>query len=242
MTVASRTSTGPAYWALIPAAGIGKRMGSDTPKQYLALLGRPVIAHSIERLGNHPRMAGIIVVLRSGDPFWPHVELQCRVPVWTAIGGVQRCDSVLHGLRELSEHAASDDWVLVHDAARPCLRDREVDRLIEELGDDPVGGLLAVPVSDTLKRADHRQRVLETVQRRGLWCAQTPQMFRMGALLPALQEAIQRGGEVTDEAAAMEYAGAQPRLVVGDLRNIKVTHPEDLSLAALYLRGDAGVK
>lgn len=217
-------------------------MGSGTPKQYLPLLGRPVIAHTIERLGNHPRIAGITVVLRSEDPFWPHVELQCRLPVRTAIGGAHRCDSVLRGLRQLSEQAATEDWVLVHDAVRPCLRNRDVDRLVEELGNDPVGGLLAVPMSDTLKRADHRQRVVETVQRRGLWRALTPQMFRIGALLSALQNAIQRGGEITDEASAMEYAGVQPRLVGGDPRNIKVTHPEDLTLAALYLQEEPGVE
>ncbi|MGH8478279.1 MAG: 2-C-methyl-D-erythritol 4-phosphate cytidylyltransferase [Gammaproteobacteria bacterium] len=223
-------------WAAIPAAGLGARMGGDVPKQYLPLCGVPVLAHGLRRLGDHPKVSGVVVALAPGDPFWPRLEVRCRAPVRVTRGGVERCHSVLAALRELAVLGDGDDWALVHDAARPCLRRADLDRLIEALWDHPVGGLLAVPVGDTLKRAGPAGEVLGTVARDGLWQAQTPQMFRLGALIEALTQVAAGGGVVTDESQAMERMGLAPRLVEGHAGNIKITRPEDLARAALYLR------
>ena len=225
------------YWALIPAAGIGKRMGSAIPKQYLPLAGRPVIAHALTTLLDHPRVAGAVVAIGAEDAWWPTVAagLTAATPLWVVTGGAERCHSVLNGLETLRERADSTDWVLVHDAARPCLTAKDVDRLLAELADDPVGGLLAVPVRDTLKQADATGRVAATVDRSQLWHALTPQMFRLGMLHEALRAALARGLLVTDEAAALEAAGLTPRLVEGRADNLKITRPEDLALAEFYL-------
>lgn len=223
-------------WAVVPAAGSGTRMGTELPKQYLPLAGRRVIEHTLERLGNHPRISGIVVALADGDLHWSRVKLACPAPVLTVTGGRERCHSVLNGLSRLREIAQPDDWVLVHDAARPCLRASDIDRLIAGLADHPVGGLLAVPVFDTLKRADGRGEVLETVERAGLWRALTPQMFRLEPLFQAIAAAVERGVLATDEAAAMELSGARPRLVEGHADNIKITCPQDLAMAEFYLR------
>ncbi|KPK55978.1 MAG: 2-C-methyl-D-erythritol 4-phosphate cytidylyltransferase [Thiotrichales bacterium SG8_50] len=224
------------HWAVVPAAGVGSRMGTLCPKQYLELNGGSVIEHTLRRLADHPAIAGVVVAIAEQDEYWPKLELNLSKPLWVAAGGAQRCDSVLSALHVLSPHAAEHDWVLVHDAARPCLRAADLSRLIDELSDDAVGGLLALPVSDTVKRADHSGRVAQTVDRRGLWRALTPQMFRLAALREALAGALARGEDITDEAAAMESAGHRPKLVAGHSDNIKITHPEDLALAALYLR------
>ncbi len=210
-------------------------MGGDTPKQYLPLLGRPIIAHTLARLCNHPRIAGVVVVLAADDPWWPKIPARyARAPL-IAAGGEQRRDSVLNGLDALTGHASDDDWVLVHDAVRPCLRDEDVDRLIDALSADAVGGLLATPVRDTMKRAGGDQRVRETVSRASLWHAQTPQMFRLGALRDALRLSVEEDRDITDEAQAMELSGARPRLVQGHEDNIKITRPEDLKLAETLL-------
>lgn len=227
----------PRYWAMVPAAGAGRRMGSVIPKQYLPLLGRPVVAHTLATLLHHPRIDGVVVVVDAKDEWWPAIaaNLDVTKPLLRANGGTERCHSVLNGLEALRERAASSDWVLVHDAARPCLRTADLDRLLVELADDPVGGLLAIPVRDTLKQADSAGRVEATADRSRLWHALTPQMFRLGMLYDALCAALARGLLVTDEAAAMEAAGFPPRLIEGRADNLKITRPEDLALAEFFL-------
>ncbi len=222
------------YFAIVPAAGSGSRFGAEKPKQYLDLLGRPLIFHTLAALTAHPLIERVWVVLAPDDPYWPRADWQALGPKLETLrcGGATRADSVRNGLRAASMVAADDDWILVHDAARPCLTATLLDRLIEQLADDPVGGLLAVPVADTLKRADAGQRVAATVARDQLWQAQTPQMFRYGQL----QSALENNAAVTDEAGAIEAAGLAPRLVAGDMTNLKVTYPADLALAALILR------
>jgi 2-C-methyl-D-erythritol 4-phosphate cytidylyltransferase len=223
------------HWAVVPAAGRGARMASEVPKQYLPLRGRPVIAHTLERLAGHPAVRGVAVVLGADDCYWPTLGLDLPVPLLTAVGGAERCHSVLAGLEVLAQRAAPLDWVLVHDAARPCVRREDLDRLMDDLADHPVGGLLALPVSDTVKRTDARGEVLETVDRSHLWRAATPQMFRLGPLTEALRAAIADGVLVTDEAAAMERLGRAPRVVECHPDNLKVTRPADLALAELFL-------
>jgi 2-C-methyl-D-erythritol 4-phosphate cytidylyltransferase len=217
-------------------------MGSTIPKQYLPLAGRSVIAHALGTLLDHPRIDGGVVAISTEDEWWPRVaaEFTTAMPLLVVIGGEERCHSVLKGLEALRERAAPNDWVLIHDAARPCLTAADLDRLIETLADDPVGGLLAVPVRDTLKQADAAGRITATVDRTRLWHALTPQMFRLGMLHEALRAALARGLLVTDEAAAMEAASFAPRLVEGRADNLKITRPEDLALAEFYLtRRDA---
>ena len=222
-------------WAVVPAAGSGRRMGASTAKQYLPLRGRPLLAHSLAPLLRCPRIEALILVIAAGDTRWQ--EAVAPGPrIFTAPGGAERCHSVLSGLKALAERAAADDWVLVHDAARPCLSAADLDALFAEIGDDPVGGLLALPLADTLKQADDEHRVAATVSREGLWRALTPQMFRYGLLCDALEAAVAAGEPVTDEAAAMERAGYRPALVAGSGANLKVTTPEDLALAEAVLR------
>ncbi|MGH8614243.1 MAG: 2-C-methyl-D-erythritol 4-phosphate cytidylyltransferase [Gammaproteobacteria bacterium] len=224
------------YWTVIPAAGCGARMHTPVPKQYLMLAGKRVIEHAVERLGNHPWISGVVVAISAQDQLWQEVRLNCRAPVMRVTGGSQRCHSVLAGLARLHHVAHSADWVLVHDAARPCLPHKDLDRLIAEISDHPVGGLLALPVRDTMKRDDGQRTVTATVEREGLWHALTPQMFRYSALREALEAAIASDRIVTDEAQAMELTGARPRLVEGSAGNIKITCPQDLVLAEFYLR------
>lgn len=219
-------------FALIPAAGSGSRMGADVPKQYLQLLGRPLIHHTLSVFCAHPLIDRVYVVLSPDDTLW-----QAELAVETLYcGGPTRAASVLNGLRAMP--AAEEDWVLVHDAARPCLSPVLLDRLITALQDDAVGGLLAVPVADTLKREGAQGRVVGTEPRAGLWRAQTPQMFRYGLLRSAL-EAV--GTDMpTDEAQAVEALGHAPRLVPGDNFNLKVTYPEDLRMAQWILQEERG--
>ncbi len=209
-------------------------MGGALPKQYLPLLGRPLIAHTLTALAREPRVEQIVVVLSPYDEHWQRYDWSAwsaRVRVLRC-GGATRAESVLNGLEAMRAWCAEDDWVLVHDAARPCLPAKALGALIDAVSTDPVGGLLAVPVADTLKRADVQGRVAVTEPRAGLWQAQTPQMFRHGLLRRALREA---GGEITDDASAIERAGLRPLLVEADSRNLKVTYPQDLQLAGLIL-------
>lgn len=229
-------SNSKTYWAVVAAAGVGRRMGSDIPKQYLLLNGRRVIEHTLQRLLNHPQIKQTLVALSPDDKWWPDTDYANHADVISVDGGAERCYSVLNALNRLSEMAAEDDWVLVHDAARPCLRSSDVDALIEQLNNHPVGGILGMPVRDTMKRADESGQVVETVCREGLWHAFTPQMFRLGMLRSALSQALEQGMQVTDEASAMELAGHSPRLIEGHPDNIKITRPEDLALAAFYLQ------
>jgi 2-C-methyl-D-erythritol 4-phosphate cytidylyltransferase len=226
-------------WALVPAAGSGSRMGAEVPKQYLSLDGATVIEHSLRRLAAHPAVQGIAVVLAADDPHWRQLRIDLPVPLVTAVGGAERADSVLGGLRRLQALARPGDWVLVHDAARPCLRRSDLDRLLTELADHPVGGLLALPAVDTMKRADAEGNVIRTVSREHLWRAQTPQMFRLGELTRALAAALESRLAITDECSAMELGGARPKVVEGHPDNIKITTPADLELARLYLRQQA---
>jgi 2-C-methyl-D-erythritol 4-phosphate cytidylyltransferase len=230
-------------WALIPAGGQGKRMQSAVPKQYLPLLGRPVILRAIERLCSHPRIQGMVIGVAPDDPHWPSLvgELKCLSKfLGTAPGGETRAQTVLNGLKELTKHARPDDWVLVHDAVRPCVRHGDIDKLIEKVSEEGEGGLLAFPVSDTVKRVDNKGHVKATVSREGLWRAATPQMFRIRNLTQALEQAMKAGKEITDEASAIEAAGGHPRVVACHTDNIKITLPEDLVLAELYLKQQQG--
>jgi 2-C-methyl-D-erythritol 4-phosphate cytidylyltransferase len=211
-------------------------MAASLPKQYLPLAGVQVIDHTLARLCAHPQIEQIVVVLRRDDPYWCACRFAQDPRVLTAEGGDERCHSVLNGLLLLEGLADAHDWVLVHDAARPCLRPGDIDRLLDRLCQHPIGGLLAVPVNDTVKRADSQGRVQETINRAGLWRAFTPQMFRLSALRRALEHAIARNTLVTDEAAAMERMGLTPCLVEGHADNIKITRPQDLLLAEFFLR------
>ena len=223
------------YWGIVPAAGVGRRMGGENPKQYLELLeGKSILQSTLEIFINHPRIRGVVVVLSENDDCWSALGLQ-HPKLHTAIGGEERFHSVLNGLHYLAELTESDDWVLVHDAARPCLSHSDLDLLINTLGAHPVGGLLGFPVSDTLKRVDANNQVITTVDRRQLWRAYTPQMFPLQTLTQALEEGIAKGLALTDEASAIEALGLQPQMVQGCPDNIKITHPEDLDQARLTL-------
>jgi 2-C-methyl-D-erythritol 4-phosphate cytidylyltransferase len=228
----------PRYIALVPAAGTGARMAAEAPKQYLEVAGRPVLYYTLRELAAHPSIERILVVLAPGDRRFadvPCAELRCPVDTLYC-GGAERCASVYNGLLAARDALQADDWVLVHDAARPCLSAAALQRLIVEVGDDETGGLLALPVADTLKRANGEDRIAATVPREGLWQAQTPQMFRYGLLIEALRRTTGTG--VTDEAGAIERIGLRPKLVMGEARNLKITYPEDLELAKLVLGGD----
>jgi 2-C-methyl-D-erythritol 4-phosphate cytidylyltransferase len=228
------------YFALIPAAGQGARMGSELPKQYLALLGKPMIYHAIKRFFDSPRIACVYVVLAPDDVYWLHYD-------WSEFGdklkplhcgGETRHASVLNGLNAIYYAISPKDWVLVHDAARPCLSDAQLEKLCTSIVEDDVGGLLAVPVSDTLKREDAEQRVSQTERREGLWQAQTPQMFHYGLLVKALES--MDGEAPTDESRAIEHLELHPKLIESDSMNLKVTYPHDLELAELILENRDG--
>jgi 2-C-methyl-D-erythritol 4-phosphate cytidylyltransferase len=223
------------HYAIVPAAGSGARFGSEVPKQYLELAGRPLIHHTLAALCRYEQIERVWVILSPGDEWWGAYDWTSLGPKLLAVfcGGATRAESVSNGLSAAASVLADDDWVLVHDAARPCLSQAMLAALCDELVDDPVGGLLAVPVADTLKRADAAQRIVATEPRDGLWQAQTPQMFRYGLLCKALA----RNFAVTDEASAIEAAGFKPRLVRADATNLKVTFPADLRLAELILQG-----
>jgi 2-C-methyl-D-erythritol 4-phosphate cytidylyltransferase len=227
------------FWAIMPAAGVGKRMGSSLPKQYLQLGGRAVIDHTIERLLLHPKIDGLYLAISPEDSRWERTEFAGHPDLVTLPGGVERCYSVLNALERLRERAADNDWVLVHDAARPCVRREDIDHLVAMLAGHEIGGLLGAPVRDTMKRTDAADRIVETVDRQHLWHAFTPQMFRLGVLLGAMRGALEAGYLVTDEASAIEWAGHRPIMVEGHADNLKITRPEDLPLAAYFLERQA---
>lgn len=223
----------PAFWAVIPAAGVGSRMRADRPKQYLSLGGRSILEHTLRCFLDHPQLLRLVVSLAADDPYWPQLPCAQDPRIQRADGGTERVDSVFNALLRLEELGAqANDWVLVHDAARPNLARADLDNLLGALADDPVGGLLAVPARDTLKRAGEDGRVRETIDRSVIWQAYTPQMFRLGALQHALADARVAGVAITDEASAMEWAGQAPRLIEGRADNLKVTRPEDLQWLA----------
>lgn len=224
----------PNVWVVIPAAGAGLRMGSLLPKQYMPVLGQSVLEHSLAHFINRSDIAGVVVSLAEDDPYWPELHFPGKEALYQVIGGSDRAISVRNALRLLESMAKPNDWVLVHDAARPCLRDSDLDSLISSLYTDPVGGVLAVPVRDTIKRVKGNE-IEQTLDREELWQAQTPQMFRLGILMAALDLAFSAGHHVTDEASAMELAGWRPRIVAGHSDNLKITHPEDVPLAEFLL-------
>lgn len=224
--------TTPRFFALVPAAGIGERSGAGMPKQYVDIAGRPMLAHTLAALSAVPRLVETLVVLSTADD-----RFEAALPDhtgWVArVGGESRAESVLGGLTELRRRGASDDdWVLVHDAARCLLQPEWVDALIDACEHDPVGGLLAQPIADTLKSGDAEGRVTATVDRRDKWAAQTPQMFRLGLVERALKA---MGAAATDEASAVEALGLAPQLVRASMANFKVTWPEDFELAERWL-------
>ena len=222
------------YWVVIPAAGTGSRMATEIPKQYLEIAGKTILEHTLNRFIEHQNIAGVVLAISPDDHYWEQLDIQSAKPLIMAVGGAERCHSVLSALQTLEEHADQQDWVLVHDAARPCLRSEDIDKLIAEVADHKVGGLLAAPVRDTMKRSIDNV-VTETVERTGLWHALTPQMFRLSDLKAALENTLQKGLVVTDEAQAMESMNMMPLLIEGHVDNIKITRPQDLELATHYL-------
>lgn len=225
-----------AIWAIVPAAGIGARMMATTPKQYLQVNGKSVIAHTLSRLLSAEQIDGIVVALHPQDELWHSLGSLDNSRVTTCAGGADRCQSVLNALHALQGRAREADWVLVHDAVRPCVRTSDIEHLLRQIEHHSVGGLLAIPVSGTLKRASADGNVAATVDRNDMWQAATPQAFRYAALLSALSAAIADGSLVTDEASALELSGQAPMLVQCSADNIKITYPEDLTLAGLILQ------
>ncbi len=222
-------------WALVPAAGSGRRFGSDVPKQYLQAAGKPLIEHALAALLSHPGIDGVVVALAADDARWPGWTRLHGKPVVTCIGGGERADSVLAALHALPVDVANDELLLVHDAARPNLRGTDITALIDAAQACADGAILAAPVRDTLKRADAGNRIAGTEPRDGLWRALTPQAFRRDLLLRALEHARSHGLVATDEAMAVERLGLHPVLVEGREDNLKVTTPADLALAEILL-------
>jgi 2-C-methyl-D-erythritol 4-phosphate cytidylyltransferase len=223
------------YHVLIPSAGSGSRMQSAAPKQYLPLNGKPILRHAIDTFEAMPEISQVFIVIAAEDTYWSNTLLQgCHKTQVLSCGGDSRAASVYQGLQAMAPHVDEDDWILVHDAARPGLDAVMVQRLIAAISSTDVGGLLALPLADTLKRADATQQVAETIPREALWQAQTPQMFKAGMLQQALATHLQR--QPTDEAQAMEWAGYVPKLVLGDLKNLKITYPHDVAVVAALMR------
>jgi 2-C-methyl-D-erythritol 4-phosphate cytidylyltransferase len=220
------------FHVIIPAAGSGSRMGADSPKQYLSLNGKPLIQHVIRVFEQASKISSINVILSLDDAYWLGTNIASSKLQVHHCGGETRAETVLNGLNAIGAQVAPDDWILVHDAARPGLTDRLLSELLSILEEDSVGGLLALPLADTLKRADDKQCVSATVPRNDLWQAQTPQMFRYDMLKKALTEFK---GTPTDEAEAIEALGLKPKLVTGELRNLKVTYPQDLAVLTALL-------
>ena len=227
------------YWCVVPAAGRGRRAGGDRPKQYQPLAGTPMLLRTLERLASHPRIAGLMVVLDRHDGHWPGLTTLADTPLLTVVGGGERSDSVLAGLRGLPDTVTGADFVLVHDAARPCVRHADIDRLLD-LAVPAGGGLLGAPLRDTLKRADAHGRSIATEPREARWRAFTPQLFRRGELLAAIEHAHADGLTPGDEARAMEHAGFAPLLVEGAEDNLKVTTAADFALAEFLLARSGG--
>jgi len=221
------------FWAVVPAAGVGKRMNADRPKQYLELAGKTVLEHTLSRLLQANIFTAVAVAISEEDPYWPDLTIASHEKIITAKGGKERADSVLSGLHAISDQAADDDWVLVHDAARPCITTADIHYLIDSLVDDEVGGILAVASADTLKNVN-ANHILGTLDRSHIWRALTPQMFRYDHLKTALEQAVGNPA-ITDEASALELQGVQPKIVEGRPDNIKITRPEDLALAQFFM-------
>jgi 2-C-methyl-D-erythritol 4-phosphate cytidylyltransferase len=222
------------FWAVVPAAGVGKRMNADRPKQYLELAGKTVIEHTLLRLLSAEVFTAVAVAISEEDPYWPDLDVSAHKKIITAAGGKERADSVLSALKAIRTVASDDDWVLVHDAARPCITTIDIHHLIDSLKTDEIGGILALSSYDTLKSVQGDNIIVGTLDRSHIWRALTPQMFRYGLLKNAL-EAAEGNAAITDEASALELQGMQPKIVEGRPDNIKITRPEDLALAQFYM-------
>lgn len=224
-------------WVVVPAAGYGQRMGADLPKQYLPLAGKPVMRWTLEALLAHPRVAGVMLSVAADDTRWKEcVPKDAGARVRSVTGGAQRAESVEAGLLALGKDVTDGSWVLVHDAVRPCVHPQDIERLVTGLEQDAVGGLLAAASADTMKQVDLENRVAATLDRRQVWRALTPQMFRFGTLRQAYAHAREADRVPTDESAAVEALGLRPKLIVGRADNVKITQPEDLGLAEAVLR------
>lgn len=225
------------YIAIVPAAGVGKRMGSSCPKQYLRLNGQTIIYHTVTKLLSHPLITKVVVALNEEDQYFADSGLADHKDIIRVKGGVERVDSVLNGLKAIKSSEYS--WVLVHDAARPCVSVEDIDRLIKQCSENNCGGILATPVRDTMKRGsdvnDGVKTIKHTVEREQLWHALTPQMYRTTALRLAIETGLAQKLTITDEASAVEHAKMPSLLVAGSIENIKITHPNDLALAEFYL-------
>jgi 2-C-methyl-D-erythritol 4-phosphate cytidylyltransferase len=220
--------------AIVPAAGVGRRMQAERPKQYLLIHGKTVLEHTVEKLLSHPEIAQVVIAVSPDDSYFERLSLARHPDVIRVAGGQERSDSVLNALDYLVNNI-SPDWVMVHDAARPCVRLRDIDKLIGTVIPNHIGGILATPVRDTMKRSDGEYNIECTVEREALWHALTPQLFRTLPLYRALSRATELRVSVTDEASVMEWQGERPCLIVGCADNIKITQPEDLALAEFYL-------
>ena len=224
------------FWGIVPAAGVGKRMQADRPKQYLMLPITPassVLEHTLMRLFQSQLFEKVVVAVSEADLFWEHCSWAKHEHIIRATGGMERADSVLSCLHAIQDQADERDWVLVHDAARPCITPDDIKQLIQDMQHDEIGGILALPSNDTLKSAQHHT-ILETLDRRTIWRALTPQMFRYGMLKYCL-ERTKGNPNITDEASALECMGFLPKIVEGRFDNIKITRPEDLALAGFYI-------
>lgn len=238
----NKADTPSGVWVVIPAAGVGKRMQTDTPKQYLKINQKTVLEHTISCFINHPDIAGIIIALHPEDPYWNNLNISNLVSskqaIYTVEGGHERSDSVKQALDYLLmvEKAPASSWVMVHDAARPLLSRDDLDKLLAIRHSEKVGGILASPVRDTMKRAVvDSSRIDKTEPREDLWHALTPQLFKLGELNNALETCFEKGVSITDEASAIESLGKQPLLIEGSSNNIKITQPADFELATLML-------
>lgn len=241
MTDKARSSTSTekfqqAFWVVVPAAGVGERMLADRPKQYLPLAGKSVLEQTLNRLLSHPGIIGVVLVLAEDDSYWEQTELVAETRIVITRGGEQRFHSVLNGLKRLAEIIPKQDWVMVHDAARPCISHDDLNSLILATPKTKDGLVLGAPVRDTMKQADSSAQVLSTLDRSCLWHAFTPQVFRLGELEAALTDCLDKNLPVTDEASAMEYCGYHPQMVPGSEHNIKITRPKDLCLAEMILK------
>ncbi|MGF1745693.1 2-C-methyl-D-erythritol 4-phosphate cytidylyltransferase [Vibrio minamisatsumaniensis] len=219
--------------AVVPAAGVGSRMKADRPKQYLKIHGKTILEHTVEKLISHPQVSQVVIAISDDDPYYPELALNLNSQVLRVSGGSERADSVLSALNYIAEQQLGD-WVMVHDAARPCVQLSDIDKLISGAMNHDVGAILAAPVRDTMKRGAQGQ-IEQTVDRADLWHALTPQMFRSKPLRNALSQALAQGVSITDEASAFEWKGLSPALVAGRSDNFKITQPEDLALAEFYL-------
>ncbi len=223
-------------WAIIPAAGAGRRMGADIPKQYLPLAGLTVLEHTLRKIAATPRVEGIMLSLSAADEWWPTLDVTLDVPLRVVAGGAERVHSVFNAVAAITPELNDADWLLVHDAARPCVHVADIERLIETVRDHECGGILAAPARDTMKLAGDAGEIAETVDRSRLWHALTPQLFRAGLLHEALEAGLTHPERITDEASALELLGYSPLLVEGPMDNLKITRPEDLPLAEFYLQ------